>query len=69
MKLESVAFAELVLYMEECPPKTHPTGSIFKLSELVKLYTRRLKQLGADLSTRIHQTERETSHSNAQSRS
>ncbi len=35
MKLESVAFAELVLYMEECQQKTQPTGSIFKLSELV----------------------------------
>ncbi len=56
MKLESVAFAELVLYMEECQQKTHPTGSIFKLSELVNLYTQRLEQLGADLSTRIHPT-------------
>jgi len=39
MKPESVAFEELVSYMENCQQKDHPIGSIFKLSELVKLYT------------------------------
>ena len=57
MKPESVAFAELVSYMEDCQQKDHPIGSIFKLSELVKLYyTQRLEQLGADMSSRVHPT-------------
>ena len=42
--------------MEDCQQKDHPIESIFKLSELVKLYTQRLEQLGADMSSRVHPT-------------
>lgn len=44
---ESEAFAELVTYIEEvrCSQDVSP---VFKMSELVKLYSERLKQLSGD---------------------
>ncbi len=42
-----VAFAELVSYIEDCRKDTE-LAPIFKLTDLVTLYTTRLKQLGTD---------------------
>ena len=50
-----IAFAELVSYIEDsrmdnlCAP-------VFKLTDLVNLYSTRLKQLGTDVTGRIHST-------------
>ena len=52
MQPESVALAELISYLEEmnCIDDSY---SVFKLADLVKLYTERLAQLGCDTSKRI----------------
>ena len=39
---ESLALAELMSYMEDCQEAEHSMGSIFNLSNLVKLYTERI---------------------------
>ena len=57
IKSESVALAELMSYMEDRQQSDHPIGNIFKLSDLVKLYTQRIEQLGVDvLISRVNPT-------------
>ena len=55
MKPESVALAELISYLEEmkCTDGSH---TLLKLSDLMKLYTEHLAQLGGDTSKRIDST-------------
>ena len=50
-----LAFAELISYIEETCMDTSVT-SIFKLSDLVTLYTTRLEQLGSNVVGRVHST-------------
>ena len=55
MSVEAVALAELVSYMEESA-LDEDTVPVFKLSDLIKLYTERLRQLGFEVSGRINST-------------
>ena len=55
MSVEAVALAELVSYMEESA-LDDDTVPVFKLSDLIKLYTERLRQLGVEVSSRINST-------------
>ncbi len=50
-----ITFAELVSYIEDCRRDTE-LAPIFKLTDLISLYTTRLKQLGTDAAGRIHST-------------
>ena len=52
-----IAFAELVSYIEDCRKDTE-LAPIFKLTDLIDLYTTRLKQLGTDTAAagRVHST-------------
>ena len=50
-----IAFAELVSYIEDCRKDTE-LAPIFKLTDLISLYTTRLKQLGTGAAGRIHST-------------
>ena len=50
-----VAFAELVSYIEEIQ-NDNSVAPIFKLADLVNLYSTRLKQLGTDVEQLIHST-------------
>ena len=40
--------------MEDCQEAKYPMGNIFKLSNLVKLYTERITQLGVNVSSRVN---------------
>ena len=51
-----LAFAELVSYIEETRIDTSITP-VFKLSDLVTLYTTRLEQLGSNVVGRVHSTD------------
>ncbi len=55
---ESVALAELVSYIEDSrnSDDLSQTPTIFKLTDLVKLYSSRLNQLGAYIPSRINST-------------
>ena len=53
--LHGIAFAQLVAYMEDFR-KAEDTAPVFKLTSLVDLNTTRLKQLGASVHNRIHNT-------------
>ena len=55
MSMEAVALAELVPYMEDSA-LDGDTVPVFKLSDLIKLYMERLKQLGVEVSGRINST-------------
>ncbi|XP_063958715.1 uncharacterized protein LOC135154778 [Lytechinus pictus] len=55
MQPESVALAELISHLEEMK-LTDGSCNAFKLADLVKLYTERLKQLGGDISKKINST-------------
>ena len=55
MSNESVALAELVSYIEELSQDVGIVP-VFKLSEMTKLYTERLRQLGVEVSSRINST-------------
>ena len=55
MSVEAVPYAELVSYMEELA-QNDDTVLVFKLSDLIKLYTERIRQLGVDVSSRINST-------------
>ena len=55
MSVEAVTHAELISYMEELA-QNDDTVSVFKLSDLIKLYTERIRQLGVDVSSRINST-------------
>lgn len=50
-----IAFAELISYIEDAR-SDNEIAPIFKLADLCKLYSMRMKQLGSDLSGRIHST-------------
>ena len=50
-----VAFAGIVSYIEEIR-LDESIAPIFKLSELTKLYTKRLEQLGTTTKVRVHST-------------
>jgi len=50
-----IAFAELVSYIEDTRKDTN-VAPIFKLTDLVSLYTTRLKQLGTDAEGHVHST-------------
>ena len=53
MSNESVALPELVSYMEELSQDVGIV-SIFKLLEMTKLHTERIRQLGVEVSCRIN---------------
>ena len=55
MSVEAVALAELVSHMEESA-LDDDTVPVYKLSDLIKLYTERLRQLGVEVSGRINST-------------
>ena len=51
----SIALTELVSYIEEsCLDSS--VAPVFQLSDLVSLYTSRLRQLGLDVEKRMHST-------------
>ena len=50
-----IAFAELVSYIEDSR-MDNLVAPVFKLTDLVNLYSTRLKQLGTDVTGRIHST-------------
>ena len=56
MSVEPVALAELVSYMEESA-LDEGAVPVFKLSDLIKPYTERLRQLGVEISGRINSTQ------------
>ena len=53
--LHSQAFAELICYLEDSCIDTQ-VAPVFKLSDLVKLYSTRLMQLGCDTVGYVHST-------------
>ena len=55
MSVEALALAELVSYMEESA-EDDSTVPVFKLSDLTKLYTELLNQLGVEVSGRVNST-------------
>jgi len=52
---EGIAFAELVSYIEDCCLDS-TTAPVFKLADLVNMYSTRLIQLGTDVVERVHST-------------
>ena len=54
--LSGIAFAELVMYIEEMRQLDEETAPVFKLSDLSQLYTARLEQLGVKLDAKVHTT-------------
>ena len=55
MSVEAVALAELVSYMEESA-QDDDTVPVYKSSDMTRLYTARLRQLGAEVSGRMNST-------------
>ena len=52
---QGIALAELVSFLEEC--RSDPDeNTVFKLSELSRMYALRLEQMGVDISQRVHST-------------
>ena len=51
----SIALAKLVSYIEESRLDSS-VAPVFQLSDLVSLYTSRLRQLGLDVEKRMHST-------------
>ena len=54
--MSRIAFAELVMYIEETRYANEDQASVFKLSDFAQLYVSRMEQLGVQLDTRIHTT-------------
>ncbi|KAK3878932.1 hypothetical protein Pcinc_016475 [Petrolisthes cinctipes] len=54
-RLHGIAFAELVVFMEEIHAD-EDNAPVFKLSDVANLYKMRLEQLGASVTNRIHTT-------------
>ena len=52
---EGIVFAELVSYIEDCCLDS-TTAPVFKLADLVNMYSTRLIQLGTDVVERVHST-------------
>ena len=57
-EFSGIAFAELVMYIEEVRQADEVGAPIFKLSDLGQLYSSRMEQLGVKLDTRVHTTRR-----------
>ncbi len=55
-EMSRIAFAELVMYIEETHYSDEDKAPVFKLSDLAQLYVLRMEQLGIKLDTRIHTT-------------
>ena len=53
---QAVELAELALYIEESAHNESMKTSVFKLSDLVKLYTERLNQLGSSTTGKVNST-------------
>ena len=54
---QGIALAELLSYTEEARTESTNSVPVFKLADLAKLYTSRLKQLGVNILGRIHTTD------------
>ena len=52
-KLHAIAFAELVLYIEEFR-ENKETSTVFPLADLCKMYSSKLEDLGAEQHSRVH---------------
>ena len=52
--LHGIAFSELAAYMEDM--RDEDSVSVFKLTDMVSLYKKRLQQLGVTVGNRIHST-------------
>ena len=55
-QLHGIAFSELVAFIEETTMYSSDKKSLFKLSQLNKLYCDRLRELGVEVVGRIHST-------------
>ena len=55
-EFSGIAFAELVMYIEEVRQADEVGIPIFKFSDLGQLYSSRMEQLGVKLDTRVHTT-------------
>ena len=55
LDVHSLAFAGLICYIEDSCMDTQ-VAQVFKLSDLVKLYSTRLMQLGCDMVGCVHST-------------
>lgn len=55
-EFSGIAFAELVIYIEEVRQADELGAPVFKLSDLAQLYSSRMEQLGVKLETRVHTT-------------
>ena len=53
--IEGLAFAELVVFIEETL-MDNETTPVFKLADLAQLYTSRMEQLGVKRAGRVHMT-------------
>ena len=51
---ESIAFGDVVSFIEEAVMDATDKIPVFKLSDLIKLYNRHLNELGVTLEMRIH---------------
>ena len=54
--MSRIAFAELVMYIEETRYSDEDQAPVFKLSDLAQLYVSRMEQLGVKVDTRVHTT-------------
>ena len=55
-QLYGIAFSEVVTYIDEMTIYSPEKKFVFKLSDLNKLYCKRLKELGLDMKGRVHST-------------
>ena len=55
-QLHGIAFSELVVFIEQTTISNRKSIPVFKLSELNKIYCKRLEELGMVVTTRIHST-------------
>ena len=55
-QLHGIAFSEIISYIEEAYNSSETAIPLFKLSDLIKMYTESLKALGLELKERIHST-------------
>ena len=55
-QLHGIAFSEVITYIDEMTIYSPGKKFVFKLSDLNKLYCKRLKKLGLDMHGRVHST-------------
>ena len=57
-QLHGIALAELLSYIEDCHTESieSDTAPLFKLADLTEMYSKRLKSLGAEMTTRVNST-------------